>query len=36
LSAHGVEGHGQEIVLRDIAELSRLAAPDPLIDDPAI
>jgi CRP/FNR family transcriptional activator FtrB len=36
LSAHGVEGHGQEIVLRDIAELSRLAGPDPLIDDPTI
>lgn len=36
LAAHGVEGHGQQIVVRDAAELSRLARPDPLIDDPTV
>lgn len=35
LAAHGVEPHGRDIVIRDTALLTKIARPDPLIDDPA-
>jgi CRP/FNR family transcriptional activator FtrB len=35
LATHGVDAHGREIVIVDVAALKALARPDPLIDDPA-
>ena len=34
LGAHGVEAHGREITISDTAQLTEIAKPDPLIDDP--
>lgn len=34
LTAHGVEAHGRELTVRDVAALMAIAKPDPLIDDP--
>jgi CRP/FNR family transcriptional activator FtrB len=34
LADHGVEVHGSSVEIHDVARLSELARPDPLIDDP--
>ena len=36
LAAHGVDARGRDILIKDVAELTKVARPDPLIDDPAV